>query len=150
MPWENCRAALSPDSSHMCCVELSLKAVLALASAVKSLWYTGIFPVHWPDGYAMLISPNKGETAVHGCHCPGDMAVRMREALARPWVGVCVLLQLFFVFSSISNLGELETVMKTISKWNTMTTFTQAPLWLSYDGRYNNQGLQTKQLCNST
>ena len=33
-----------------------------------------------PDGYAMLMSPNnsnKGETAVHSCHCPGDMAVRM-------------------------------------------------------------------------
>ena len=28
-------------------------------------------------GYAMLMSPYKGETAVHGCHCPGDMAVRM-------------------------------------------------------------------------
>ena len=27
------------------------------------------------DGYAMLMSPNKSETAVHGCHCPGDMAV---------------------------------------------------------------------------
>ena len=38
------------------------------------------------DGYAMVMSPNKSETAVHGCHCPGDMAVRMREVLARPWV----------------------------------------------------------------
>ena len=40
--------------------------------------------------YAMLTSLNKGETAVHGYHYPGDMAVRMREVLARPWVGVCV------------------------------------------------------------
>ena len=32
----------------------------------------------------MLISPNKGETAVHGCHCPGDMVVRMRTVLAIP------------------------------------------------------------------
>ena len=31
--------------------------------------------------YAMLKSPNKDETAVHGCHCPGDMAVRMRKVL---------------------------------------------------------------------
>ena len=42
----------------------------------------------------MLMSPNKDETAVHGCHCPGDMAVCMREVLARPWVkpwvGECV------------------------------------------------------------
>ena len=39
---------------------------------------------------------NKAETAVHGCHCPGDMAVRMRKVLARPWVGirVCHLLSL--------------------------------------------------------
>ena len=35
-------------------------------------------------------SPNKAETAVHGCHCPGDMAVRMRKVLATPWVGVRV------------------------------------------------------------
>ena len=36
----------------------------------------------------MLMSPSEGETVVHCCHCPGDMAVRMREVLARPWVGV--------------------------------------------------------------
>ena len=36
-------------------------------------------------------------TAVHGCHCPGDMAVRIREVLSRPWVGVCVLLDFKFV-----------------------------------------------------
>ena len=46
------------------------------------------------DGYAMLMSPNKGETAVHGCHYPGNMAVRMRQVLARPWVGECVPLAL--------------------------------------------------------
>ena len=46
----------------------------------------------------MLMRPNKAETAVHGCHCPGDMAVRMRKVLARPWVGVrvCHLLLLLF------------------------------------------------------
>ena len=33
---------------------------------------------------AMLMSLNKGETAVRGCHYTGDMAVRMREVLARP------------------------------------------------------------------
>ena len=32
----------------------------------------------------MLMSPNKSETAVHGCHCLGDMAVRMRKVLAIP------------------------------------------------------------------
>ena len=34
------------------------------------------------------------ETAVHCCHCPGDMALRMYWVLARPWVGVCVPLSL--------------------------------------------------------
>ena len=28
--------------------------------------------------------PNEGETAVHGCHCLGDMAVRMRKVQAIP------------------------------------------------------------------
>ena len=36
------------------------------------------------EGYAMLMSPNKDETAAHACHCTGDIAVRMREILARP------------------------------------------------------------------
>ena len=45
---------------------------------------TRVNPAHWPDGYAMLMSPNKGETAVHGCHCPGDMVVRMRKVPAIP------------------------------------------------------------------
>ena len=31
---------------------------------------------------------NKGETAVHDFLYPGDMVVRMREVLARPWVGL--------------------------------------------------------------
>ena len=38
----------------------------------------------------MLMNPNKGETAVHGYHCSGDMAVRMREVLpGRGLVSVC-------------------------------------------------------------
>ena len=36
------------------------------------------------DGYAVLMRPDKAEAAVHGCHCQGDMAVRMREVLAIP------------------------------------------------------------------
>ena len=39
------------------------------------------------------MSVNKGETAVHGCQCPGEV-LAMREVLARPWVGVCVPLAL--------------------------------------------------------
>ena len=42
-------------------------------------------------GYAMLLSPNKDETIVHGCHCPGDMALRVCKVLdiPRSWY-VCV------------------------------------------------------------
>ena len=53
------------------------------------------------DGYATLMSPNKSETAVHGCHCPGDMAVRMREVLARPWVWVSVCVPLALSLSCL-------------------------------------------------
>ena len=51
---------------------------------------------HQPDGYAMLMRPNKAVTAVHGCHCPSDMAVRMRKVLARSWVGVRVCHLLYY------------------------------------------------------
>ena len=41
-----------------------------------------------PDGHAMLMRPKKAETtAVHGCHCPCDMAVCIRKVLATQWVG---------------------------------------------------------------
>ena len=40
--------------------------------------------------------PNEAETAVHVCHCLGDMAVRIRKALVSLWfnVRVCHLLLL--------------------------------------------------------
>ena len=41
-------------------------------------------PAHRPDGYAMLMSPNNGETDFHGCHCPGDTVVRMRKVMSIP------------------------------------------------------------------
>ena len=68
------------NSSHMCCVELAL---IGLASAGKG------FPRSLTDGYAMLMSPSKGETAVHGCHYPRDMAVSMRESNGQA-VGWCM------------------------------------------------------------
>ena len=46
-----------------------------VSSSILGYWF------HWPVGYAMLMSSNKGETAVHGCHCPDDMAVRMQERM---------------------------------------------------------------------
>ena len=42
------------------------------------------------QGSDKLIRPDKSETAVHGCHCLGDMAGRMREVLAKRWDGVGV------------------------------------------------------------
>ena len=49
------------------------------------------------DDYCMLMSLNKDETAVHGYHCPGGMAVHTRKVLAR-LRGCCssVSLPLFF------------------------------------------------------
>ena len=46
----------------------------------------------------LMRKKKKAETAIHGCHCPDDMAVRMRKVLARPWIDVrvCHLLLLFF------------------------------------------------------
>ena len=35
--------------------------------------------------HAMLMGSYKGETAVHDCHCPSDMALCICEVLARPW-----------------------------------------------------------------
>ena len=39
--------------------------------------------------FRLLMSPNRsnrGETAIHGCHCRGDMVVRMRKVMAiRLW-----------------------------------------------------------------
>ena len=90
MPWENCRAA---PSHALTCVVWSrrLKGCSAPTSAVKGR-------LHRADGYAMLMRPNKAETAVLGFHCPGDMAVGMRKVLARPWVkGWCSRVSLSFI-----------------------------------------------------
>ena len=47
----------------------------------------------------MLMTPNNDETAVHGCHCLGDKAVRMLKVLAilrsRSW----------YVCASVGNCG---------------------------------------------
>ena len=55
-----------------------LKGCFAPASAVKGRLHGAFSPIRLPGSYAMLMRPNKAATAVHGCHCPGDMAVRMR------------------------------------------------------------------------
>ena len=67
-----------------------------------SLWGTGS-PVHWLDGYAMLMSPSKGETAVHGCHCPGDIVVRIRKQVIGSNGGGRVSFLIFPFFHSFSS-----------------------------------------------
>ena len=60
----------------------------------------------------LQVSPNKDETAVHGCHCQGDRAVRMREVLARSWVFVCgVPLALSLSSSNEGNPGSRKTYL---------------------------------------
>ena len=81
--WENC-FVVPKNSYHLPTVELALKGVLCTRLGSKGSAIRGFTPAPWTDGYAMLMSPNKGETAVHGCHCPGDMVVRMRTVLAIP------------------------------------------------------------------
>ena len=53
-------------------------------------WST-LSPAHWPEGYAMLMSPNKDKTAIYGRHYQSNMDVRMRKvlAIARSWY-VCL------------------------------------------------------------
>ena len=54
----------------------------------KGRLHRALLALFLPDLSAMLIRPNKAETAINDCHCPGDMAVRKRKVLARMWVGV--------------------------------------------------------------
>ena len=45
----------------------------------------------WEEFFFLLIAGySKGETAVHGCHCSRDIAVRMRDVMARPCVSLSV------------------------------------------------------------
>ena len=62
-------------------------------------------PVAW--GYAMLMSPDEDETAVHVCHCLGDMVVRMRKVLG-PYraVGTCVSMLKLELFDYMLDIDE--------------------------------------------
>ena len=81
----------------------------AIIRSIRTIRYSGLFGIRnsgfpdtrilWPFnyGHAKLMRLNKAETAVHGCHCPGDIALRMRKVLAWPWIGVeCHLRLLLF------------------------------------------------------
>ena len=69
-------------SYHMSCVELSLKEVPLHPPRQQRTTYKTFGLLS--NGCTMLVRPNKSETAVHGCHCPGDLAVRMRKVMAIP------------------------------------------------------------------
>ena len=71
-----------------------LKGCSAPAPAVKGRLHRACSPI----SARRLCHADEAETAVHGCHCPGDMAVPMCWVLARPWIGVrvCHLLLLSF------------------------------------------------------
>ena len=55
---------------------------MSLTGRVFSLSPRPLLKKHLIAGYS------KGETAVHGCHCSRDMAVRMRDVMARPGRGL--------------------------------------------------------------
>ena len=88
MSWENCCVVPNQQLPHVLALE-------GLPLAGKSLLYMGLLR-SLNGGYAMVMTPSKGETAVHGSHYPSDMAVCMHEVMARPWVGVCLPLALIY------------------------------------------------------
>ena len=47
---------------------------------VEANFMVPYYPLENPE----FNDPNERETAVHGCHCLGDMAVRMRKVQAIP------------------------------------------------------------------
>ena len=54
MSWEKCRAVPSQQLPHVLCGAGAYRSCFALSSAVKGLWYTGIFPIH-------AYGPQRGE-----------------------------------------------------------------------------------------
>ena len=73
------------------------------------------------DDYAMLMRPNKAETAFHGCHCPGDLAVRMRNVMTVPrsWCSVlCAVYSSIKYFNSLSNLNIQASVLATVVRFS--------------------------------
>ena len=62
----------------LCGARALIKGCFAPVLAVKGRLH-GLLVQFLSVGYAVLMRPNKAETAVHGCHCPGDMAVCMPD-----------------------------------------------------------------------
>ena len=85
IPWED-SFAISSHSSHSFAVWLPL----ACTPLAEKSFYTRLSGHLKTWRHAMLMRPNKAETAVHGCHSPGDMAVRIHNILVRSEESVCV------------------------------------------------------------
>ena len=88
------------------------------------------------------LSSNKGETAVHGCHRPGDMVVRMCKVLAIPW----------YVYFSVVNwyclkgreslaqkFDRFQTLRKNSQQQATTCNWTRVCKWTQHV-TYNNVG----------
>ena len=75
-------------------VNLQCSAVFSLVASRNDGHFLRLYkrvpPVNDPTAMPCLWALSKGETAVHGCHCLGDLAVCMLEVLARPWDGECL------------------------------------------------------------
>ena len=56
-------------------------------------------------GFSPFITPTA--TALPRCYWLRDMAVRMRQTLARPWVGVCVPLALSLPYFNAIELSSI-------------------------------------------
>ena len=83
----------------------------------------------------MLMRPNKAEAAVHGCHCPGDMAVRMRKVLARLWVGVRVCHLLLLLPRSLARLRCTVVHWEQVTEIIPRETKLEIPKWHYCAGR---------------
>ena len=69
-----------------------------------------------------MLCPNKDETAAHGCHCQGDIAVRMREeVLGRSWVSVCV--PIGFSFSYIQDAKPHNSITRVRNSFQRIFVF---------------------------
>lgn len=61
--------------------------VLCDEISVTIVYSVGNKNTHIDNLRGTYICPNERETAVHGCHGPGDVAAHMQMTLARSWGG---------------------------------------------------------------
>ena len=79
----------------MCCVQLALDRLLCTHLGSMGCMRRGFSQLSNPTALSRWWAPIiKGEKAICDCHYLHDMTVRLREVLARPWIGECVFLVL--------------------------------------------------------